>query len=77
MGDTFFLFSRPSFIEGIARILDLGVTLNEYNYSESEEEADARALASDWKAIGNDIKVAIDQLELQFPEEKEPQFDFK
>ncbi|GIK61087.1 MAG: hypothetical protein HND39_01330 [Ignavibacteriota bacterium] len=77
MGDTFFLFSRPSFIEGIARILDLGSTLNEYNYSESEEEADARALASDWKAIGNDIKVAIDQLELQFPEEKEPQFDFK
>jgi hypothetical protein len=77
MGDTFFLFSRPSFIEGIARILDLGNTLNEYNYSQSEEEADSQAIASDWKAVGNDIKVAIDQLELQFPEDREPKFDFK
>ncbi len=31
-----------------------------YNRSESEAEADFRALLSDWKAIGIDISTAID-----------------
>ena len=49
------LFARPSFVEGMARALDMGGTLNEYNTSLSGEEADAIAIWSDWAAIGQDM----------------------
>ena len=57
---TDFLFARPSFIEGIASVLDLGATLIEYNESKTPEDADYIALKSDWGVIGNDIKNAIE-----------------
>lgn len=52
---TTFLFARPSFSEGMGRILDFGNTLTEYNTSPSGEEADCRAFWSDWSAIGFDL----------------------
>ena len=52
------LFARPSFIEGVARILDFSGTLNEYNSCDTGEEADARAILSDWQAVGSDIEDA-------------------
>lgn len=52
---TDYLFARPSFIEGMARVLDLGSTLNEYNRSSTPEEADRSALKSDWYSIGSDM----------------------
>jgi hypothetical protein len=55
-----FLFAKPSFVEGLARIIDIGGTLQVYNQSSTPEEADAKALSNDWKAVGNDIKSAID-----------------
>ncbi len=55
-----FLFAKPSFIEGMARVIDLGSTLQEYNVSETVEEADARAIGKDWQAIGCDIKKSIE-----------------
>jgi hypothetical protein len=55
-----FLFSRPNFWSGVARVLDLGSTLNEYNYSISPEKADFRAIQSDWKTVGNDILKAME-----------------
>ena len=58
---TSILFARPSFIEGISRILDLGGTLSEYNRSPSGEEADFNALYSDWYAVGDDVRTAIGQ----------------
>ena len=51
-----FLFARPSFLEGVARILDLGTTLNEYNKS---IDADATALTMDMYAVGDDLREAI------------------
>ena len=51
-----FLFARPSFIEGAARLTDFGNTLFEYNVSESAEAADYRAFLADWRAIGFDIQ---------------------
>ena len=53
------LFAKPSFIEGVARVLDLGTTLNEYNRNETEEEADTQAILSDWLAVGDSIYSAI------------------
>lgn len=56
---TFNLFARPSFLEGMARDLDLFGTLQGYNVSPSGEIADARALHGDWLQIGQDILVAL------------------
>ena len=60
-----YLFARPSFIEGIARLVDLGGTLNTYNASRTPEEADARALYEDWKAVGHDLRLALEQLDAE------------
>jgi hypothetical protein len=54
-----FLFASPSFLEGVGRVVDLGGFLTEYNYSPSPDAADAIALASDWAAIGMDMRTAI------------------
>lgn len=54
-----FLFARPSFIGGMARILDFGGTLNMYNESPNEAIADLRALAEDWRAVGNTLRSAL------------------
>ena len=62
-----FLFATPSFLEGLARILDLGGTLNEYNYSESDEEADEIALWMDWAVVGTDLRNAIKAVKTQEP----------
>jgi len=61
MGDSCFLFANPSFIGGMASVLDLGSTLVAYNRSPSGSEADGRAIMSDWRNTGKDIAAAIDQ----------------
>ena len=61
---TTFLFAQPSFLEGVARILDFGNTLNVYNESSSTAEADARALSADFCAVGDDIRLAMEQARL-------------
>jgi len=64
MNDQFgLLYATPSFLEGIARSIDIGDTLTEYNGSESGAAADLRALRSDWIAIGNDLRQAMSQFE--------------
>lgn len=61
MGDVnYYLFSNPTFIEGMGQVLDLGGTMNMYNVSPTEVEADAIALYSDWKAVGKDISDSIE-----------------
>ena len=60
MGD--FLFARPSFVTGVARILDIGGTLQEYNTSRTPEEADTRALRADFVAVGADLLEAMNNV---------------
>lgn len=58
-----YLFARPSFLEGVGRIIDLSNSLNAHHYSLANgAEADARAIRADWKAIGHDVRVALEQL---------------
>ena len=57
---TDFLFARPSFLSGVARILDLFGVFDSYNLSRTPEEADARAMYSDWRIVGQDIFDASD-----------------
>ena len=63
MGDSDFLFARPSFLEGAARVLDVDCTLQEYNKSATPEEADALALFKDFQAAGNDIRSAMGEFD--------------
>ncbi|MEK7538347.1 MAG: hypothetical protein AAB552_00755 [Patescibacteria group bacterium] len=53
------LFARPSFVEGVSRVMDLGATLQEYNISETEQEADIKALKNDWQVVGGDLNFSI------------------
>lgn len=52
-----FLFSEPSFMQGVGRILDFGHTLSAHNYSPTPNDADFMALYSDWLAIGDDFRI--------------------
>ena len=61
--DTGLLFAMPNFLHGLASAIDLGGTLVEYNESRTPQEADARAIASDWAVTGKDIKTAAEGLE--------------
>jgi len=56
---TDFLYARPSFAEGMARIMDFGNTLSEYNRS---PDPDAIALIADWNAVAEDLYKAVEQV---------------
>lgn len=56
---TDFLFARPSFLAGVARLLDLDAQIDVYNQSPTTSEADARAIYSDWRMVGEDLHTAI------------------
>jgi hypothetical protein len=60
---TGLLYASPSFVEGLARAVDIGGTFDEYNSATSPSEADEAALASDWYAVGADLYHAISQFE--------------
>ncbi len=53
--DTCFLFANPSFLSGMAAVMDIGGGLLIYNSSRTGLEADERAIASDWAIVGSDI----------------------
>ena len=55
-----YLFLRPSFSEGMARVFDFAGSVHLYPYSMNASEADAKAITSDWEIVGKDIQQAID-----------------
>ena len=63
-----FLYARPSFLEGMARIADMGGTLNEYNAS---GDPDTVALMMDWLAVGHAMRQAIGDFEAADSDELE------
>lgn len=59
---SMWLGAMPTFWSGCGSVVDIGGTLlTEYNMSNSAEQADARALYSDWKLVGFDLDQAIVQ----------------
>ena len=52
---TDFLYARPSVLEGIGRNMDFFGSMNSYNYSKNEADADKIAIATDWLAIYKDF----------------------
>jgi len=61
-GFTDFLYSRPSFLEGFARVVDFANILQEYNTSSTPETADERAISADWNAVGGDMYRALEKV---------------
>ncbi len=51
-----FLYARPSFWSGVGRALDLWGKFDDYNVSRTTEEADMRALYSDWRIVGQTLR---------------------
>ena len=52
---TDFLFAGPSALSGAGRTIDFMGMFDQYNVSASPEEADARAIFSDWLSVGRDL----------------------
>jgi hypothetical protein len=66
MGNVLRRIARSPFFIGFARGMDLRGALNEpmpYERAEDPTETDARAMRSDWSAVGGDIIVAAERLE--------------
>jgi hypothetical protein len=64
---TDFLFARPSFSGGMAAVMDLcGILVSEYNRSPTPQEADFRALRSDWTIIGMDLSSVINEIKTNY-----------
>ena len=57
---TTFFFAIPTFFSGCARLLDLGGVYDFYNESQDESVADARALYSDFRMVGQDLQQAME-----------------
>ncbi len=72
--DTGFLFATPSWLQGVASALDLGGTLVEYNVSKTPEEADIKAIASDWAITGKDIKKTAETVEKHKKKKKKKKY---
>ena len=57
--DTFVLMpKRRTFVRGISEILDFSPLIDRFATSDTEREADARAVAADWRAVGRDLEIA-------------------
>lgn len=59
MDNTAQLFAMPSMLSGLARTLDIGGTLDSYNESPTPSVADARAIASDFAVVGEDLRESV------------------
>ena len=53
------LYAAPSPLDGLAGLVNLTDPEEEYNISDSTEEADEEAIRSDWNAVGQDIRKGI------------------
>jgi len=54
-----FLAATPSFLSGMARVLDMFGVFDKYNRSTTPELVDSRAIYGDWQMVGKDLSAAI------------------
>lgn len=59
------LFAEPSFLRGVARLLDFSGSLSDYNFGLTPRETDALALAADRRAVLQDYRDAHEQIRRQ------------
>ncbi|MEK7064899.1 MAG: hypothetical protein AAB963_00465 [Patescibacteria group bacterium] len=58
-----YLVSKSSVLTGVGQIFDFAGSYQDYNASETEEEADAKAIFLDWLAVGSDLRHALNNFE--------------
>jgi hypothetical protein len=63
------LFARPSMASGVARLFDFWGFFDAYNISPNPSEADARAVYSDWRTVGEQLNEAIEAYRMALAEE--------
>lgn len=70
-----YIFNTPGFMAGAARSLDIGATFDRGSYliSDTPAEADARAVASDWRMVGQDLQQALEAHEQEQEQEEAEQ----
>ncbi|MGH9831638.1 MAG: hypothetical protein ACRD9Y_01410 [Blastocatellia bacterium] len=66
---SFQLFATPTFFSGMARTLDLGAVLDDYDGILTSGQADLLALSADWLAVSEDMWSALAEYESQIAEE--------
>jgi hypothetical protein len=56
-----YMFTKPSFLRGVARAVDIGGSLSRdaFVLSQNGTQADRRALDSDWRAVNRDVNEAM------------------
>ncbi|HBH46232.1 MAG: hypothetical protein A2445_04285 [Candidatus Jacksonbacteria bacterium RIFOXYC2_FULL_44_29] len=60
-----YLISKSSFLTGIGEIFDFAGSYEQYNTSDTEAEADAKATLLDWLSVGDDLRYALDKFKLE------------
>lgn len=56
---TDFLLPKRNFWSGFSSVLNIFGNSDKFNTSSSAEEADIRALSSDWQMIGDDFRKVL------------------
>ena len=69
MDKTLFICRRPSFLNGMARSIDLFGALSTYHKSDNAQIADAKALRADWSAVMGDLAAAFEQVKSSLGED--------
>jgi hypothetical protein len=64
---TDFLTSTPSFLTGMGSVANIAGNFYKFNAAKNGQEADARALKSDWAMVGRDISDAIKSQKVEPP----------
>lgn len=62
-----FLTADPSLVSGAARLFDWWGLYDTYNQSRTGQEADAKAIFSDWRIVGQDLADAMVEFEATHP----------
>jgi hypothetical protein len=58
---TDFLFPKSSFLTGAGSIFNVKGNYYLFNFSKSDEEADSKALESDWGALKQDFDLVVER----------------
>ncbi len=58
-----FLLVRPSLLEGMARVLDIGGQMRLVQPFSLTTDDDWQAIARDWQAVGDDLRQACEQFD--------------
>lgn len=65
------LLVRPSFLNGVARTMDVFASFRDYDFNQAVQEDDLQALKKDFEVVGRDLQIAMDQFQCNNAQEQE------